>query len=360
MKAIFYDSNFFIKKSKKPFDDFFNLLEQNGYESFICRIVIDEIKANNRRDINELIETIEKASNSYLTNIYFSNAINLKNIEDAKPLDNSDSRCDYYFSKYFKDHIIENDSENEMMKILMNRDKEKIPPFCSGESDKGWKDTLIWTGMINYCTNHKFDEVLFATKDKFDGNRTKMAEEFYSETGSSIIFLDVGSPNELLKFLKIEDDSKENKKSDEVPFNQSVNNELDEESIKKCKSVIEAFTKTNVVGDLFEESHYSYNFEFYDLISNEQVENFCNAITEDRDLFDFYDSISFDRYFIQLHINGKTKIEVPYSVFIDFTAMWKSINENYPDYKQKVIMRLWDEFSKMYKDNNSNEDEPPF
>ena len=45
---------------------------------------------------------------------------------------------------------------------------------------------------------------------------------------------------------------------------------------------------------------------------------------------------------------------------MEFAQMWNEISTKYKNYKDQLILRITEEFNKMYKDPTSEDDELPF
>lgn len=78
--------------------------------------------------------------------------------------------------------------EASCMEKLVQRALEKRPPFSGSksESDKGFKDALIWESLLEYKRNNLTDDIMLATGDGLLGSE-KLQEEFRKEFNEDII-----------------------------------------------------------------------------------------------------------------------------------------------------------------------------
>lgn len=150
-KAIYLDTNFIIGKQSESSAEIVNELRKQGFEVFVTRTVVEEVKAKNRRELIKIIDDLKGIVNHKLCKIYFPLDEATLFIETEKILDLSDEKCDSFFKSVFKDHIIEDLEMDNLLQALIERDKKKTPPFADGASDKGWKDTIIWMAIIRHA-----------------------------------------------------------------------------------------------------------------------------------------------------------------------------------------------------------------
>lgn len=73
---------------------------------------------------------------------------------------------------------------------LLGRAMDKKPPFYGGksESDKGFKDALIWESLLEYKRNNCSESMILVTGDKLLGSE-KLQEEFGAEFGEELILV---------------------------------------------------------------------------------------------------------------------------------------------------------------------------
>ncbi len=73
---------------------------------------------------------------------------------------------------------------------LLGRAMDKKPPFCGGksESDKGFKDALIWESLIEYKRNNLSVNMMLVTGDNLLGSE-KLLEEFDAEFGEELVLV---------------------------------------------------------------------------------------------------------------------------------------------------------------------------
>ncbi len=355
MKAIFFDTNFFYQKSK-PMKSFFLDLDANGFTCFVPRMVIDEIKSHNKREIDKEIESIEKISSGHLSVLYFPldgflNSLNMKKIYSE-----SDAKVEKYFHEMFEKNIIENVSKEEMMDTILERDSFKKPPFRAEASDKGWKDTIIWTTILRFCKTNKIDEAYFVTKDGFDKQETVMIEEFEREVGKPIQFLKE-TPDSLFKCLKIEEENDVKlETNDTTGSTKAKESILDNDAIDKIKSTIRRFSTSYIPYNSFGDCSPEPNFVLHEQIDDIKAERFCDEMLKDKKLYVFYDNVDLDKYLELANIKGYCQYSISISEFNDFVDCWDEIKNNYSSYRKQFIAKLTDVLNSQYKEEQNNSD----
>ena len=67
---------------------------------------------------------------------------------------------------------------DDRFKGIVKRAFDKAPPFGGKEknSDKGFKDALIWESILEFVLLHRQADIIFYTKD--NGFKEKLIEEF--------------------------------------------------------------------------------------------------------------------------------------------------------------------------------------
>lgn len=364
MKAIFFDTNFFYQNNK-PTKSYFSTFREKGFDCFVPRMVVNEVKAQNRRDIAKAINSLTSIASGRLSILYFPLDDFIESLDMESIYSESDSKVEHYFVDLFGDQIIENAPKEEIMDTLFNRDAEKRPPFKAEASDKGWKDTIIWTSLIRFCKNNKVEEVFFVTKDGFDKQEKSMIDEFVQEVGIPITFLKE-TPETLQAYFKIEE---ENNCEEQLENNEpelivdAKSNVMDSKAIERIKRVIRNFTVSEVAYNAFGDYNLEPNFVFHEYLNDSKVEIFCDEMLKDKELYIFHDYVDLDKYLKKAEINGYNTYAISVSAFNDFVSAWNDIKNVYPSYKDQFLKRLIDELNSQYREKKDSEemsDDLPF
>lgn len=359
-KVLFFDTNFFLSKARRPDKDFFSKLSAEGFEWWVPRLVIEEIRANNRRDIKNHLEMLKKTASVRVVSLYLP----IKEAVDAFDLDKafveSDTKIDNYFSIFFSGRVLETSKDNAAFEVLLQRDAEKKPPFCDGKSDKGWKDTLIWVSILEYCKTTSFSDAFFVTSDNFDGGSAEMATEFKSVTNYPITFLSVSNCVDLLSKLGIKtNEASLEKEVSEPPF-EGKTIEPNEEEIEKSKQAINGFLQSKVDTTPFGDEVQKSNFVFFERWDDAKTEQLCDMLLKDKDEYLFFDTILLNKYFTALSIDGHSEVALSVDAFKSFVLCWEGIIKRYPADKHKFISRVTDGLNSMVTDKSIYDVELPF
>ena len=172
-KIIILDTNILIQKKELKYVK--ALIEQYKKmgDVYITETVLDEFTNYNYKIMEtELIVTLEKYPFMYkLLDIDY----NIENIHSKKPF----IELKYIIRKLFDDKIISMDTV-ELQKVY-RRAIRKIAPFDSSKnSDKGFKDTLIWLSILDYDYTN-YSEVFFITEDNVFKNHENFFKEEFDE-----------------------------------------------------------------------------------------------------------------------------------------------------------------------------------
>lgn len=159
-----------------------DLLEKYGI--IIPRIVLEELK---EQQINEFNEEFKRLKQSY-NKIESLNFIDINRVEEI----NYSRMINKWVDNYIKlNHIevLEICSEEKFNKIV-SRALAKKAPFkgASGESDKGFKDVLIWESLLSFSAVNKGIYIFVTTDNDFS---EVLSSEFLEETNNEISFVTV-------------------------------------------------------------------------------------------------------------------------------------------------------------------------
>lgn len=193
LTEVFFDTNFLRKKNiddfskfnfGTQFEDFIDFLGTNDvvdyYKINISEITMEELK----KQINDKYkEELLKLKESYNK---FKNVHNIKFDEDAS------IKYDEILKKLMRDYIeIYNinivKTKNISLQNILNRAINKNKPFVgeNGNSDKGFKDAVLWESIIEYAKRTENKRFILFTKNVQDFPK-ELEDEFKSFTNKKI------------------------------------------------------------------------------------------------------------------------------------------------------------------------------
>ena len=348
-KLVFLDTNFLFMKQLN--ENLTSSFKEKDIHLFISEIVLDELKGQNIRGIkNDYNKIIDRINNSRYSKIYFDIKDNT-DLEEA--FVESDKKMDNYYKLAFNENIIPIFDKMTLFETLMERSKHKIPPFGDNpnDSDKGFKDTMIWINFLEYCKNNSFSNYYFVTKDSgFKKNVDFFMYEFKEVVGTdNIEILDFSDFDEIKKYFEIENEPKDSKEQVKAPFGKeekTISEEISEEIISKARNsffdllIVEEF-------DSFGNEYHSVNLVVEGEVSDQDVINFSQLLKRKTDLFTFYSSYDLTNVFDELYIPVQAKQETELSKIKNFISVWDLISEKYSDYLYAYISFIKDEFKKL-------------
>ena len=358
-KAIYLDTNFIIAKQSESTITIVEELRRKGFDVFVTQMVIEEVKANNRREIAKKIDALKLISKSKLCKLYFplEEAISFINLEEI--YHTSDKRCDVFFHALFKDCIINNLDTEDLLSNLIERDMKKAPPFADGDSDKGWKDTIIWLAIMGFSSKNRYEDYYFITDDGFNKKSAQMAIEFRDAVGKDIVFVSFKDEKLMFRTLGIIEAEKQTL-IDGAPFTQAEISPLSKDDVSRIKNAIHNFATTDVEYNEFGDTYRRNVFEFYEYVSKHQIEEFLDALSNDAYLFTFFDFVDIDGYFTKLNINAKTVNAIPLDSFNDMVDCWIDIKSNHQEYKEQFLAKIKQDFDSMFIEKEPGTDDLPF
>lgn len=187
-------------------DNFQKLKELQSEKNTIkkIKIIIPEMVISELSAQKVSCYSVESASLKKLESKFGKESCKIKPLEEYKA----------FTLNQFKTFFIDNDIEivpicNSFFKDIVERSIEKLPPFegTSGNSDKGFKDTVIFYSLVEYADSHP-GEYYFLSKDKIfldSKNQKSLKKEFLNKAGQKISFYsDIESIKSLLVVTKSE------------------------------------------------------------------------------------------------------------------------------------------------------------
>lgn len=197
--VIIFDTSFLISNAKS-LTTILNRIREK-YVCYVPQICIDEYISKTYLSRIEKIEKFKEDVSDYdELGIRFDNT-NAENKEIIK------KKLNTTFKKLFDNKII-CFHEYSLSKII-NRAYDKIPPF--GESDTGFKDTLILLNIIDFINGKKKEKITFITNDKdFLDKQEFISKEILDKTKCIFDIVDgKNATGKLYNYLKIDNEPEE-------------------------------------------------------------------------------------------------------------------------------------------------------
>lgn len=193
LTEVFFDTNFLRRKNidnfskfcfGTPFEDFIDFLGTNDMLDYfiinISEITIEELK---KQIIDKYKEELSNLKESYKK---FKNIHNIKFDEDEEV--KYDEILEKLMEDYIKFHNINIvKTKNISLQNLLNRAINKKKPFVgeNGNSDKGFKDAVLWESIIEYAKKSENKKFILLTKNIQDFPK-ELEDEFENVTKKKI------------------------------------------------------------------------------------------------------------------------------------------------------------------------------
>lgn len=244
-----------------------NKIEKNdlseNYQILIPQIVIEELK---KQQVENFEESYKELKNLYekMETLYF--------IDLNEPLQiNYSEKIEELVTEFVNVNSIETlkiCNENKFSNIV-NRALNKKAPFrgTKGNSDKGFKDALIWESLIEFSQKH-VGQYIYITKDRdFLLRQKELVREFLELTHKNIIFMEA---EDLEKTPNIIDEAVNNK--EELYRIQCVKEEflsIKESFFEDLKAI--SFQSVVVSGNEFTEINLKFSDDYFFYEVNESL-----------------------------------------------------------------------------------------
>ena len=217
---IVFDSDFIISNIKTIHNYLSNFID---YDCYVCKISLCEIAKKNSLEKLEII-------NDFKDNVkqYDALGIKFKN-DDEKIMELIENSSEEYLKSIFKNNVILN--HNRTSQQLLTRAYNKIPPF--GESDKGFKDTLILLDIIDFIKGKNVINTYFITNDRdFLSNKSIIEDEVKNRTKNNFYILDGKNKDKLLNYFNIGNTEEINNLSAEIKEEDNIDVEKFRKNLK--------------------------------------------------------------------------------------------------------------------------------
>lgn len=354
--AIVFDTNF-IKSNNKNLDEVIELFRNKGYKVFVPQIVINEIVYRKCRDEYKRYNEIEDFYNKH--KLFIKPCEYLYTYEEIEEYIKSTLQERYY--QKFSNMVIPYNTTETLFKTTLERAYKKIPPFVESESDRGFKDTLIWLSIIEYFKTVDIDSIVLLTDDKgFGNNYAYLKQEFINNTGKSI---------EIEKSSFYTDMIKEEQKDNIIQHNHEISEEeLDvlREEIYNC--VYNICKGIGVYEYAFKQEEYEYNiFTINTHYTEQNIKNMFSNLEKNINIHILQQNINItcildDTEYV---INSN---DIPLKKGKNLLNLYKKIEQKYPFFINQfytAVTNLINNLCYREPDNNSyintiSDDEAPF
>ena len=343
--CVIFDTNI-LTENKSTLNDIKYKIETTS-DILIPKIVIEEIKAQKSRNINDDYLKIKSIidKNSYI----FKYEEKFK-IEDA--LNISEDNIQKWFEKYCNNNVIEYDLIT--LNDVIERSKYKKPPFINevGSSDKGFKNSIIWLSILKNEKIKSYKKVIFITNDKngFIKRVNELIEEYKTEHENELIICtNIDELYNSLNISKIENKDIIEEEKEVMKINNV--SEL-KENINACVS--------NILYTIYEDDwgneHCDFNFNIYEKMKDEDVENFLVLLGEFLKENIFFNMLDITDLLIRCGIDSEGE-NVSAKDLNQLNDIYKNLKNNEELFKP-FINFLKVEFNKLYKYKPKIEEDP--
>lgn len=352
---IFFDTNFI--KGAKPNKDFMNILIKNSIVPYTSDFIIYELKGQRVRyyktiydQLNEKIASckdlysqLEKNSDDLKPSFKIELNINMDNLYKKM-----DKTVDGWIQELFGDKIIKKDDNSYLMQVLFERNRYKLTPFVSLESDKGWLDTLIWTNFLDFCKKETFDKYVFVTMDGgFTKKSIELKREFEETTKKTTLeIMDFKTCQAILTYFQldtVQDTSMAEEKLQEAET--AKVDESDNQIISVAQYVVKNLTTTEVHN--YYESHVDYNFYFRTRFNLETGKKLCNVMEESIDDYLFFSEIDLSEISSKIGIEADVFHFISNETYLSVVRIWRLIKNKMPLLVYPFLKYLVDSLNRM-------------
>lgn len=201
---VIFDSNIVWKDKglDKVFNFYFKELQdfiienhiEHDVSIIVPRVVIKERISKNLRLIDDLI----KKANGIFSEL---KPFGVNDPNDVYKKVDYESILNDKASKFLNDNkikIIEIPQKSH--EEVLERAYKKIKPFSNKDSDKGYKDTMIWLSVLDDAKGNNGDSYIICTNNKDDFDQEILSKEF-KEAGNNGELLILGNVQEVKEYL---------------------------------------------------------------------------------------------------------------------------------------------------------------
>lgn len=336
-KHYIFDTNILLSK-KNNLVDLIQDLKKDDCIAYVTELSVQELKGQNYRDINAGIESLDKIIKSPVGQyLKLENNIDVKLAQEL-----SDKKIDRFIKSAFEDNIIPLNIDNHKIEIILKRANEKIAPFnIESNSDKGFKDTLLWLSILDFYKDKNDFEVIFVTNDsvfkKFEAN---IQLEFSCLSNSKIQVINNITINKITN-----EDFNENKEE------AIINNKFD---IEEIDSIIEEFLYS-VNYDVYGNEYFRKNFIIYEFMDNNDIQDFLDYLSNMLlTKYSLFRMIRLFNIFSNIDIKSNFENEIDRNVCTKLIKKYELMKGAENTVLESFIELLKEKFNSMYETSPEN------
>lgn len=343
-KAFVFDTNFIIQNH--DLDKVVEKLHDKGFAVYVTQVAVSEriaqecIKQKGKYDkILALQQDMAEFASITITKSY-------EKTEKAYHVGMQKK-----YDDLFGDHVIPLSTDAAMFQRVLDRSYMKTPPFIQGETDKGFKDSLMWLSILDYFKSNGEDEVVFVSDDRgFKESKEFLCDEFAHETGKKI------NINNNAYYRSITEDAYESPKKvpeKEVP---GPDKEILRRQIKEIFDQMCVVESENYFGDPYWEKTFTTSSLFdseYMASVFEQSEDIVNQHIFEQNL----------PASILLNLDGRITdgdAQIPMSVVDHAIGLYTDIRDTYPSYLHQFYTAVATTLNQNFENPVNIDDELPF
>lgn len=165
------------------FDSIVRFLEMNDisdrYKVWVPEIVFMELEKQRKEKYKASIDNIKKE---------FEKIKEFKDVELKLPEIRYEEEIRQYIINYIKNYkinVLKIAKDGQLFERILERCINKKKPFC-GESDKGFKDVVLWESIIEYAKDNLNNEKFMLITDNSSDFIKNLEYEFWDRTGKEI------------------------------------------------------------------------------------------------------------------------------------------------------------------------------
>lgn len=166
------------------FDSIVNFLEVNDisdkYKVWVPEIVFMELEKQRKEKYKVSIDNIKKE---------FEKIKDFKDVELKLPKIHYEEEIKQYIINYIKNYkinVLKIARDGQLFSKILGRCVNKEKPF-SGESDKGFKDVVLWESIIEYAENNANNEKFILITNNSKDFKKNLEQEFRDRTKKEMV-----------------------------------------------------------------------------------------------------------------------------------------------------------------------------